>query len=90
MEIDAPHASVQKRTTNGDTTSKTASGKKSKLDKHTANITIPDPRPPRYWLGFSHIEKIAIDRDLPECTNNKPLEDLVLQGYTKKEAEEML
>jgi hypothetical protein len=36
------------------------------------------------------MEQIAIDRDLPECTNNEPLEDLVLQGYTKNEAEEML
>jgi hypothetical protein len=76
MEIDAPQAS--KRTTDKDTTSKIASGKKSKLSKYAPNVTIPDLRPPRYWLGFSYMEQIAIDRNLPECTNNEPLEDLVL------------
>jgi hypothetical protein len=36
------------------------------------------------------MEKIAIDKDLPECTNSEPLEDLIAQGYIEAEAEELL
>jgi hypothetical protein len=36
------------------------------------------------------MEQIAIDRDLPECTNSEPLEDLMARGYIKIEAEELL
>jgi hypothetical protein len=90
MEIDAPHASSQKRFTDKDTTSKTANRKKNKTDKPTINVSVPDQRPLRYWLGFSYMEQIAIDRNLLECTNNEPPEDLMAKGYIKTEAEEML
>jgi hypothetical protein len=87
MEIDAPS---QKRLTDKDETSRAANGKKNKPDKPTIIVSVPDQRPPRYWLGFSYMEQIAIDRNLPECTNSEPLEDLMTKGYTKTEAEEML
>jgi hypothetical protein len=48
MEIDAPQASKRTTDKDKDTTSRTASGKKSKLDKPKTNVTIPVLRPPRY------------------------------------------
>jgi hypothetical protein len=74
IEIDSPQASTQKRLTDKDIATKTSSGKRSKPMTYTL---VPEQRLPRYWLGFSYMEQIAIDRDLPECTNSEPLEDLV-------------
>jgi hypothetical protein len=90
MEIDAPHALSQKRLTNKDATSRAANGKKNKSDKPTINVSVPNQRPPRYWLGFSYMEQIVIDRNLPGCTNSEHPEDLMAKGYIKTKAEEML
>ena len=79
MEVDTP---AQKKITDQDTTTNTANGKKS---KSATNVSVSDPKAPRYWLGFSYMEQIAIDRDLPECTNNEPLEDLMEKRYIKTE-----
>jgi hypothetical protein len=56
MEVDAPQAAAQKRTTGKDTTLRTTKGKKSKPDKAMNNISVPDQRLPRYWLGFNYME----------------------------------
>jgi hypothetical protein len=75
MEIDSPpQASTQKRLTDKDIATKTSSGKRSKPMTYTS---VPEQRLPRYWLGFSYMKQIAIDRDLPEYTNSEPLEDLM-------------
>jgi hypothetical protein len=48
MEVDAPQAAAQKRTTGKDTTLRTTKGKKNKPDKAMINISVPDQRLPRY------------------------------------------
>jgi hypothetical protein len=88
MEIDSPQGSTHKRTPGAtkDTTEK--SSKKKSKGAAELQVIIPEATSRKYWLGFSYMEQIAREAEIPECTSEGSIEDLVAKGYLRHEVEE--
>jgi hypothetical protein len=89
MEIDIPYGTTQKRTIGKTKDTKGECSNKKNRSKIVLHVTTPEKGKPRYWMGFSYMEQLAVEVGIPECTSDGSVDNLVAKGYIRAEAEEM-
>jgi hypothetical protein len=89
MEIDTPYGTAQKKTTGKAKDTDGECSNKKNRSEIVLRITAPEKEKPRYWMGFSYMEQLAVEAGIPECTSDGSVDDLMAKGYIRAEAEEM-
>ena len=89
MEIDTPLGTTQKRFIGKAKVIERRRSNKKNRSEEVLRITAPKKREPKYWMGFSYMEQMAMEAGIPECISDGLVEDLVATRYIRAKAKEL-